>query len=213
MRISPVSMLFLFCACATTRPASYSGREIYTNRLSDKYSSGSYPSEAYTNKYARNQLINELTLLINDNYAEYERSFYSNNAFANTASDLVVLGLSSAATVVGGEGVKTALAAAITGLSGAKMTVSKEFFAEQSRIALIAKMRALRMTKLAEIEENKKKPITEYPLSRALIDVQDFAEAGTLVSGLQGLVEQSSASLGKARDDLLRATETNGKED
>lgn len=213
MRIQILAAAVLLSACAPTRPAEFSGRSIYSQNLADKYSSGSYPRDAYTNKYSRNQLINELILLINDNYSEYERSFYANNAIANTASDLVVLGLSSAATVVGGEGVKTALAATITGLSGAKMAVSKEFFAEQSRIALIAKMRALRMAKMAEIEENKKRTITDYPLSRALLDVQELAEAGTLVSGLQGLVEQSSASLSVAREALLRASEKNREED
>lgn len=206
MRLLPL-LVALVAGCATTKPASFSGREIYSQNLVAKYSNGTYPLAAYTNKYFRNQLIDDLVLLINDNYSEYERSFYSNNAFANTASDLVVLGLSSAATVVGGEGVKTALAATITGISGAKMSVSKEFFAEQSRIALIAKMRALRIQKMAEIEEHKKHPITDYPLSRALLDVQDLAECGTLVSGLQGLVEQSSASLANAKENFLRATQ------
>ena len=52
---------------------------------------------------------------------------------------------------------------------------------------------------ISEIEENKKRPITDYPLSKALLDIQEFAESGTLVSGLQGLVEQSSSSLSSAR--------------
>lgn len=87
------------------------------------------------------------------------------------------------------------------------MAVSKEFFAEQSRIALISKMRAIRLVKLSEIEENKKRPITDYPLSRALLDIQEFAESGTLVSGLQGLVEQSSSSLSSARDLYFKSKE------
>ena len=200
MRLRNLFLLSLvFLGCSATKPSDYSGRAAYAKSIADKYALGIYPVEAYTNKFARNQLLNELILLVNDRYSEYERGFYSNNAFANTASDLVILGLSSAATVAGGDGVKTALAATITGISGAKMAVSKEFFAEQSRIALISKMRAIRLVKLSEIEENKKRPITDYPLSKALLDIQEFAESGTLVSGLQGLVEQSSSSLSSAR--------------
>lgn len=196
----------LLAGCTATSPANYAGRSAYRDTLIKRYESGVYPEQAYLNKFARNQLLNELVTLVNENYAEYERTLYSNTAWANTAADLAILGLSSAATVAGGEGVKTALAATITGLSGAQMAVTKEFFAEQSRIAIIAKMRALRIDKLTEIEVSKTKTIQNYPLSRALIDVQQLAEAGTVVSGLQGLVQQSSESLSRAQENLMRVT-------
>lgn len=103
MRLSNLFLLpLVLLGCSATKPSDYSGRAAYAKSIGDKYALGIYPVEAYTNKFARNQLLNDLILLVNDNYSEYERGFYSNNAFANTAYDLVILGLSSAATVAGG---------------------------------------------------------------------------------------------------------------
>lgn len=196
--ITLLALATIFSGCSLARHPVYPGQSAYIEALTVKYASGTFPKDAYTNSYSRNQVVNELTILINENYSSYERSFYTSDAALNTAADVIGLGLSSAATVVGGEAVKAALAATITGISGVKMAVSKEFFAEKSRVAVITKMRAMRVDALAVIEDRKSLPIEEYPLSKALIDLQTLVEAGTVVSGLEGLVQSSSESLAAA---------------
>lgn len=163
------------------------------------------PDDGAMSLEERNQRINEALWLVDQDFAQYEASLYVSAAAASTIADVATMAAAGAATVAGGEGIKTALAAVATGIAGTRAAVDRAFYAEQSRTALIATMRAQRANRLVEIELGKRLPVFEYPWSEAMLDVQAYAHAGSIVSALEGITKDSTRSLAVAQERLENA--------
>jgi hypothetical protein len=150
--------------------------EVFYNR-----SNTSYP----TRISRRNKIINDLLFLINDYYSAYELSWYATATGHSFLSDLTTLSLDTATTAVGGAGLKTMLAAISTGVSGQKIAVQRDFFQNQNIALIIKNMRAARANVLANIRAKTAKDVNEYPLEDALLDLQEYFGAGTVIGGIQ----------------------------
>jgi len=189
-----VALALLLSGCAAIG-RDYPLHDAYREALVARLSPQALTDEQASTMRVRNARVNELTLLLDDEFARYEESLYEESAVWNTLADLAVLGASSGSALAGGVAVKSALAAAAAGITGARITVSKHFFAEANRFAIVAKMRALRTAALVPVEECKRVPIRQCSITDALVLLHRLARAGTLVSALQGLAENAAASL------------------
>ncbi len=187
----------------------YPTQDAYRTSLEERYASGVLPPEAYTNRAERNRTIDEITWTIDNSFQRYVESLYASGALFNTIADLVILGSSGAATVAGGEGAKTILSAVAAGVSGARSTIDQNYFAEQSRIALISKMKEMRARTLLRIEEGKQAPISVYPMSQAMVDLQAYYFAGNILSALQDITREAGEGLTRQQEALrlIRKTE------
>jgi hypothetical protein len=163
---------------------------------------------ATTTVVQRNATLNAFVMLVDQEYAEYERGLYANNGALEVFADMLVMGTSAASTAGTSIGLKTALSAATAAITGTRVSIEKNLFEQQSRLALIARMRAGRGVVMARIELGKRRPVREYSLSDGMLDVEALSEAGTVTSALQGITEDALSSLATAQIQLGAARKT-----
>jgi len=165
-------------------------------------------SEQQRTKVARrNQILSEVIYLIDQNYYKFESKFYGSEATFSTAMEAANLGFTAAGSITGTSEIKSILAATATGTTGFKSSVEKNFFDQQSRAAIVNKMRALRATQLALIQDgdHMKAGVTAYSLEQGISDVNDYYDAGTVVAALQSI----SQTAGKESADAAEKQKTN----
>jgi len=152
----------------------------------------------------RNQILQELIALIDQNYSDFEAKYYGSDATVNFGGDLVNLGLTGVSSVTGTAHLKSVLSAIATGTTGIKTSYEKNFFDQQTRSAVVQKMRAGRATQLALIQDQNhmKAPVvcpaagcpaaggaavTPYSLETGLSDIDAYYQAGTVIGALQAI--------------------------
>jgi len=152
----------------------------------------------------RNQILQELITLIDENYSVFEDKYYGSDAMVNFAGDAVNLGLTGVSAVTGTAHLKAVLSAIATGTTGIKTSYQKNFFDQQTRSAVVQKMRAGRATQLALIQDQNhmKAPVVcpaagcpvvggaavaPYSLETGLSDLAAYYDAGTIIGALQAI--------------------------
>jgi len=135
----------------------------------------------------RNHYIDQLVLLIDQNYRAYADGMYAGRAGFDTGHDMALLGINGATAMMGAAQTKAILGAISTGLVGAKASIDKNFFANASRDALFNKMDALRADALALIIANKKKTIAEYTMDAAFLELDHYYAVGTIQKALESI--------------------------
>lgn len=156
---------------------------------------------------ARNRLLDDLVYLTDRNYYAFESDFYVGGATFDTVSDLAILSLGAVGALIEPASVKSILAAVSAGLAGARVSVKKNFFQEQTVAALIAKMRAGRLRVLARLRAGQVRPLAEYGLSRGLADLEEYYNVGTIAGALRAIVSESgeeARALGVALEAIPR---------
>lgn len=140
----------------------------------------------------RNQILREYIWLIDQNYDTFEARYYGEEAAVNWAGDLVNLGLTGVASVTGTAQLKSVLSLIATGTTGIKTSYEKNFFDQQTRAAIVQKMRALRATELAILNDDKHmKAGLEYSLADGINDATYYYDQGTVIAALQSISENA----------------------
>ncbi|MEO5371578.1 MAG: hypothetical protein H7833_16030 [Magnetococcus sp. DMHC-1] len=162
-------------------------------------------SEEKKCKSLRNQLQDELfrtsnliceqhLASITGNAAGWSLGLSTSNAFASALS-----------TASGVAALKTGLSAASSVLGATQTAVSKEVFHEQTAIAIVSAIRKDRQIKEAVIRGDQiSKDYADYPVSRAILDVQDYHMACSFYSGLAALVEALDLKKASKVEDVKR---------
>jgi hypothetical protein len=129
----------------------------------------------------------------------------------NFGVDVVNLGLTGVTSVTGTANLKGVLSAIATGTTGIKTSYEKDSFDQQTRSAVVQKMRASRASQLAAMQDpdHMKAPVvcatggckqevtatadtpkhTEapYSLQTGLSDIEQYYQAGTIIGALQAI--------------------------
>jgi hypothetical protein len=150
----------------------------------------------------RNQFVRTLLSKINTEYFKFTNDLFVGRSSIGFAGDLSTLGLTAAGAVVGGEDVKSILSATATAVTGANSSFEKRFFQEQAVEALLTTMDASRLAVLETLETNLKKPASEYTLDDALLDVQSYHRAGTLLSALTAIQNSQGAQAKQSQSNI-----------
>lgn len=215
-----VFVLLLTSGCSVYRPkspipSSYSGQvlaDVTKSTLLQDYNAmpQGTNAEKTTKVSRRNQILTELIYLVDKNYYAFESHFYGGQATFSTAADAANLGLTAAGAVTGTAELKSILSATAAGVTGFKTSVEKNFFDQQSRAAVVTKMRALRATQLAILQDDShmKAGVTTYSLEAGISDVNSYYDAGTLVGALQSIAQTA----GKETDAAKQQQRTNSRQ-
>lgn len=174
-------------------------------KLVDKLSKYDFGNET---KKDRNEIINQKLVLMDLQYNRFVSEFAFEKQTIDTVTDVVVLGLSIGATAVGGAGAKTLLSAISAGVTGSKLSVDKNFYYEKTVSVLVSAMNAQRKTALIPILQGMLQSVDQYPLGRALADLDAYYRAGTFLGALQAIQADAGAKEAKASEKLddVRAT-------
>jgi hypothetical protein len=155
----------------------------------------------------RNPIVKDLIGLIDAEFNADWQAHHWGRAHADFWSDIMVLGVNSAAAATGGESVKTILALTSAGIVGTRLAFTKEFFREKTTEALVAKMQARRADKKREIFAKLQLTTREYDLPEAMIDIREYFQRGTIVDALVALSADAQASQKLAEEKLRESRE------
>lgn len=142
---------------------------------------------------ARNRFVTGRIVQIDLRYIQFIRSLTTDRQKIDAASDLTQLTLNLAGTLAGGARAKTNLAAAAAGIGGAKQTIDKDFYYQESIDALVGTMNARRKEVLIGILRGlATKSIDQYPFELALTQLQEYEAAGSINGALRFINTQSA---------------------
>lgn len=111
----------------------------------------------------------------------------------DAAGDLAVIGLTTAATLTGGEAVKSALAAAAAAVVGANHAIDARFLNEQTTAAIIAQMDANHRVARERIEQRlRTADDSAYPLAAVDLDLIECVYAGTAAGAVAALADEAA---------------------
>ena len=142
----------------------------------------------------RNELVYKLVFLSDYRFSRYEADLVAGRATGDTLVDLAVLGLTSAAALTTPGQATQILAAISGGLIGSRAAIQKNFFQNEAQPVLLRRMKLLRQQKFVSISYRLRRYGTDaYPIERALIDVLDYYNRGTMLGALQAIAEDTAA--------------------
>ncbi len=219
--------LIVVSGCARYKPKSYVPPGVFKNQyltdvtsptLLQTYNAMPQDTDAQRQAKAarRNQILQELIALIDQNYSTFEDRYYGSDATVSFAGDVANLGLTGVSSVTGTAHLKSVLSAIATGTTGIKTSYQKNFFDQQTRSAVVQKMRAGRATQLAIIQDQNhmKAPVVcpatgcpvvagaavaPYSLETGLSDVEVYYEEGTIIGALQAIAVTAGQDQTKAK--------------
>lgn len=180
---------------------AYSSSDLNADVASYRVSVAS--SSLDTAKAQRNQIAFRVMAQVDAAYGSFELELASTRAGAQTAGDAAQLGLTAAATVIGGSDIKAILAATSTAFQGARISFDKNFFEQKTTEALISQMRASRKTlKTQLLSSLSTRDVASYPIEASWTDLVAYYYAGTIPSALVDIASKAGADAAKADQSL-----------
>ena len=152
----------------------------HATSITDYYNT---PLEGRTD--ARNRFVSGRLVQIDLRYLQFIRALTTDKQQLDSATDIANLTLNLAGTLVGGARAKGNLAAAAASIGGARSVIDRDYYYEKSIDALVATMNAKRQEVLVPILSGLAAPLEQYPFERALTQLQEYYQAGTLNSAIQ----------------------------
>jgi hypothetical protein len=134
-------------------------------------------------------------------YSKFQEDINRERTLTDTVGDLTSLTLTALGASLGAVSTKTALAASATAVTGAKASFDKNLFYDKTLPVLFAQMDANRAAVLVRIEAGAALPDAQYPLTRALADLNAYREAGSIPGALAGIAQAA----GQKQQQALRA--------
>lgn len=175
--------------------------------LEEKYYLSSDENEKFL---IREQIVFEAMNIIDVRYCIFFTSQYVRGASVGLVADITSGGLSTAGalTTNGSSRILSGLSAFVI---ASNSSYSKNFLAEKSLDVILDRMEADRLMIRASILKNMKENTSTYPLGQAVLDVRDYAMAGTLPQALKSLKTDTGNAILKA-DTLKLQVENNQKQ-
>jgi hypothetical protein len=206
-RIGVLLTITALAACAGIRaapPSPIADLDVAMVRLEQEYAPDRIANclaQSPPQTACRDSIVQALIIAIDLRYADFELGFFDTNRYTGFAATLATLGLGAAASVSSG-GTSKVLAAAITGITGAREAFNKDVLAEQTSSSLLTAMRAQRNMVSLRIRDGLQHSAKEYPLGIALADTIAYFRAGTIVGALTGVTEAVGVQSQRAHDEL-----------
>jgi hypothetical protein len=166
----------------------------------------------------RNKLLNDLILIVDLNYYEWEQRLFNKKAFFDLGTDATLLGLGGATALAGATGTANILGQITTGITGFKTSVDSDILQKNSIPSMVAKMRAGRQTQLAKMQTAMTRmannapagpsSVEVYSVQQGLLDLKVYHAAGTFVGALQDITAKAAEEK-KTADDKINKTKPN----
>jgi hypothetical protein len=153
-------------------------------------------------KVARNRFIAARLVTTNINYFQFVRSMTSDKQLLDTATDILVLSMNLAGAAISSSTAKTVLHAISAGVTGAKISIDKNYYYEKTVPALVAAMNAQRVTALLPVLQGTKLSINEYTFEQAVSDIDAYYYAGTLQMAINTIQADAATKQQKAQESI-----------
>ena len=153
-------------------------------------------------KVLRNDMIEDLIVLSNHDFHQYIVLLYASKSSVETWFDLSTTALSGTAALATGGATPRILSGVASFLGGARTSIDKNTFADQSIQSIINTMDSNRLTKQAAILKHRDDSLDAYSLHQAASDLLDMHAEGNIVKALNSLVQTTGSAQVQAKLDL-----------
>lgn len=150
----------------------------------------------------RNQIVSGRVAMYDSAYSDFKRRLSLDSNAVNLGSDLAALVLAGVAATSGNLGTSTALAAAATGVIGARGAFNSDLYFQRTLPALLAQMDANRAQAKLPVVRGITQPDDVYPLASALIDLDALRDAGGVPVAIGGLTQEAERQKTMAEAEL-----------
>lgn len=158
---------------------------------------------AQSSPATRNIVLNDLILIVDLNYYEWEKRLYDKKTGFDLGTDAALLGIGGATALSGTTGLANILGQISTGITGLKSSVDSDLLQKNTIPTMISKMRAGRATQLAKMQaamtrtDSDGNPLgpsdtSKYSIQQGLIDLNIYYVAGTFVGALQDITAKAA---------------------
>lgn len=203
-----IVMLFLSsCSSISGIPERSSDVKSELAALKDYFSTSvvttyqSKPTDADKKLY-RNEVISARIRAIDLNFNEFVQNISAENKKLNIGADSTVLFLGTAGAVSTVSSTQAILSATSATVTGVKSSVDKNAYYETTLNALVSQMLANRKTVLVNIYAGLESEVEDYPLMRALIDVEDYFQAGTIIGAVSEITKEAGKQKAEAEEKI-----------
>jgi hypothetical protein len=135
-------------------------------------------------------------------YFQFVTSMAKERNLQAVGTDAGVLGLTGTAALMTPASTKSILAAISGGIVGIKGSIDKNLFYDKTMPVLLTQMEALRKQRLATILQGINTSADKYSLTQAMIDLEDYFQAGTIPNALVAINAASGASSERASNEI-----------
>ena len=135
----------------------------------------------------RNEIIYGRIAAYDIEYAKFQQDISRERSLTDTTGDITALVLNALGASLVSNATKTALAASSAAVTGSKLAIDRNIFYERTMPALFAQMDANRAEALVRIEGGTTLPDSQYPLTKAFVDLNAYREAGSLPGALSAI--------------------------
>lgn len=146
----------------------------------------------------RDEVVHARIRAININYNSFLNRLSSESKSLTIGTDSAVLLLGGAGAVSTVSSTQAILSATSAFITGTKASFDKNAFYDSTVVALVSQMNASRKEILARIYSGLELNHKKYSLMKALIDVEDYFQAGTILGALNAVSESSGEQKAKA---------------
>lgn len=157
-----------------------------------KFDSGVGMPVGMEKKDYRNMVLTIYLNAIDSQYQRFRTEVSGESHGANFGVDLAIIGLTSGASFAS-KAVANQLSAVASVFAGAKGSFDKNFYFDKTLPALLSAMDASRLKVRTRIVENMRIDETQYPLSSAFADVNEYQMAATLDRAIEEITSNASA--------------------
>jgi hypothetical protein len=205
-----VCLCSVLTACASLRSGGAPQPAYDVNHDLEQLATQFDQANAITNFYknpskeVRDQFITGRLVLINIRYIQFIRESTVDKQLVDSAVAMLNMALSLTGASVASAGAKTALAAAVAGVTGSKETIDKNYYFEKTLPALIGAMNAERKKMLVPILLGMRGSLEEYPFAQAVTDLHSYYYAGTFAGAIEAI--EADAGAKEQRQDQILAT-------
>jgi hypothetical protein len=147
-----------------------------------------------TCRYQRNIAVGDLIAISDEMCVKHIRTIFGNEAAWNIFTGTFTNAFSGAATIVGGEAVKSAFAASAFFFNAERSLVNDVVYKTMLVPAVVQKIDETRNRERDDLIKTKDKPYTEYPLNIALLDVIKYHQTCWFMFGLQKALAEGTQS-------------------
>ncbi|MEY3786428.1 MAG: hypothetical protein RLZ75_633 [Pseudomonadota bacterium] len=161
---------------------------------SEKYYKNAYTAATTckAKKEVRNSILFEQMRLIDSAYNDYESDIRKGVDGKKLFTDIASIGLSSAASIIGGAGIKSILALTDTGLKGVGAAYDSDYLQGKTIDIIISQIRSSRAEVATQIIGDMKDENCAYSMEKGIFDLGNYIKASTLDNALISLATTAS---------------------
>lgn len=154
-------------------------------------------------KAYRDKVIAARIRAIDLNFNQFAQNISAESKQLNIGTDTTVLLLGAAGAVSTVTSTQAILAATSATVTGVKSSIDKNAYFDATLAALLSQMQANRKKVLVNLYAGMQMADSAYPLMRALVDLEDYFQAGTIIGAVNEISKEAGVQKSQADTTII----------